>query len=90
MACGVPAVATRVGGIVDIETHGVDGLLVEAGDERAFETALLNLMMDSSLRKEMGDRARRSVIERFSEEEVIGRFEELFVSRIEQHTVDVE
>jgi glycosyltransferase involved in cell wall biosynthesis len=34
MACGCAVVASRVGGILEIITHGVDGLLVEAGRPR--------------------------------------------------------
>jgi glycosyltransferase involved in cell wall biosynthesis len=39
MACGVPSVATRVGGIPEVITE-VTGLLVEARDARALEAAL--------------------------------------------------
>ena len=35
MACGVPPVATRTGGVPDLITHGVDGFMEPVGDIEA-------------------------------------------------------
>ena len=55
MACGKPVVATRVGGIPELVRDGVDGILVDAGDEDALSESIIRLLRDPSLRKRMGD-----------------------------------
>jgi glycosyltransferase-like protein len=55
MACGKPVVATKVGGIPELVRDGVDGILVEAGDEDALARSIIRLLGDPSLRKRMGD-----------------------------------
>jgi L-malate glycosyltransferase len=62
MAAGLPVVATRVGGIPEIVTHGVTGLLVPARDPEALAGALLTLAADPSLRERMGREARIKVM----------------------------
>ncbi len=59
-ACGLPAVAGRVGGVGDIVVHGETGLLVEQ-DAGAFARAVGTMLTDPELRIRMGIRARRKV-----------------------------
>lgn len=66
MACGVPLVATRVGGIPDFVDHEVDGLLVEPGDPRDLARAVAQLIANPNLLDEFGRRARQKVCQRFS------------------------
>jgi glycosyltransferase involved in cell wall biosynthesis len=61
MACGVPVVSFRVGGVPDLVTHGETGYLIDAGDENAMAEALRTLIDQPDLRAVMGDRARRYV-----------------------------
>ena len=51
---GVPAVATRTGGVPDAIDDGETGLLVPAGDQQAFVTALQTLLDDEPRRARMG------------------------------------
>lgn len=59
MACGVPVVATRVGGIPELVIDGATGLLVPPRDPAALGDALLRLLSDGAVRKEMGDAGRQ-------------------------------
>jgi glycosyltransferase involved in cell wall biosynthesis len=65
-ACGVPAVATAVGGIPELVETSVTGLLAPPGNPAAFADALETLLKDSSRRAAMGVAARQRAVERFS------------------------
>lgn len=57
VACGLPVVATRVGGIPDIVVHGTTGLLVDKGDVQGLVNALGSLLCDPSRCIGMGKEA---------------------------------
>jgi colanic acid/amylovoran biosynthesis glycosyltransferase len=65
-SCGVPAVATAVGGVPELIDDGITGLLVPPGDSAAFAAALEVLLRDPGLASRLGAAARRKVQERFS------------------------
>lgn len=65
-ACGVPAVATRVGGIPELVQDGVTGVLTPAGDAPALADGLARLAGDPELRTAMGRAAHQRVEELFS------------------------
>jgi glycosyltransferase involved in cell wall biosynthesis len=54
MACGLPVVATDVGGIPDIVETDRTGVLVQLGDSHRLAEALASLLQDSSRRARMG------------------------------------
>jgi glycosyltransferase involved in cell wall biosynthesis len=68
MACGLPVVATEFEGVAEILDGSEDsgGLLVPQGDSEALAAAIGRLLFDSDWRFELGNRARRTVVERFS------------------------
>ncbi|HTL56091.1 MAG TPA: glycosyltransferase [Candidatus Limnocylindrales bacterium] len=65
-ACGVPAVATSVGGVPELVEDGVTGLLVPPRDAPALASALERLLGDQSLRRRLGEAARQRAQEKFS------------------------
>ncbi|MGH2356740.1 MAG: glycosyltransferase family 4 protein, partial [Candidatus Limnocylindria bacterium] len=66
MARRKPVVASAVGGIPEVITHGVDGILVPPADPAALAAAVVSLLTDASLRTRLGEAGRRTVEERFS------------------------
>jgi glycosyltransferase involved in cell wall biosynthesis len=56
-ACGLPVVASAVGGLPDQIEHGATGLLVPPGDARALARACLDLLASPALRADLGRRA---------------------------------
>lgn len=64
-ACGVPAVATRINGIVDAVEDGSTGLLVAPGQADELSKALVTLLSDDPLRAKMGQQARARVLALF-------------------------
>lgn len=66
MALGIPPVASPIGGITDVITHGTDGLMATTQDE--WHACLRNLIENPESRREMGRAARSTVEKRFSME----------------------
>jgi glycosyltransferase involved in cell wall biosynthesis/tRNA A-37 threonylcarbamoyl transferase component Bud32 len=65
-ACGVPAVATAVGGVPEFLEHRKSGLLVPPGDTDRLADALQRLLERPEEAAEMGRAARARVVEKFS------------------------
>lgn len=63
MACGLPVVASRVGGIVDLVEDGQTGFLVPPGDSKALKEKISLLVANPDLRTQMGTRARSRIEE---------------------------
>ena len=67
-ACGVPVVATRIGGLVDIIEDEKDGLLTPPDDPRLLSEAIIRLLKDAELCKKLADSLRRRVETEFNSE----------------------
>jgi glycosyltransferase involved in cell wall biosynthesis len=72
-----PLVATRAGGVPDVVVPGA-GLLAERGDHEAIGTALARLSADPALRRQMGERARENVEERYRAASLLERMTDLY------------
>jgi glycosyltransferase involved in cell wall biosynthesis len=66
MSAGVPVVASKVGGIVDVIDDGVDGRLVAASALDDWVRAVHRLLVDSNERARLGTAGRRTVESRFT------------------------
>jgi glycosyltransferase involved in cell wall biosynthesis len=78
MAAGCPVVATRVGGIPDLITDGVDGLLVPPGDPHALAAALERILRDPAFARQLGNAARQTIANRYTAERSLERLEQLY------------
>ncbi|HEX2221769.1 MAG TPA: glycosyltransferase [Candidatus Limnocylindria bacterium] len=78
MARARPVVATAVGGIPEVVTDGVDGLLVPPRDPAALADALVRLARSPALRRRLGEAGRRTVEERFSLAAMVRRVEAIY------------
>jgi N-acetyl-alpha-D-glucosaminyl L-malate synthase BshA len=78
MACEVPPVATRVGGLPELVTHGVDGFLAEVGDLEAMTHYTVQLLEDAGLHQRFAQAARKTALTRFCSSLIIPRYEDLY------------
>ena len=62
----LPAISTSVSAVPELITDGENGLLVPPDDARALASAIESLIRDPARRLQLGETARRTVIERFS------------------------
>ncbi len=83
MACGVPVVASRVGGLPEVIDHGLTGYLhpPEALDEMA--DSAVGLLTDEARRKAMGREATSRVHEKYCEERILPMYEACYRRLIE-------
>jgi glycosyltransferase involved in cell wall biosynthesis len=78
MACGVPVVATAVGGHIDSVVHGATGLHVPPHDPERMAAAVAGLLAHPDHRAELGAAGMRRVAERFGWEWVAAATHEVY------------
>lgn len=78
MGCGLPVIATRVGGADEVIESGVNGVLIEPDSPEAIHTALIEMIGDRQTMAEIAERGRESVRSRFPVETMIERHLELY------------
>ena len=74
MACEVPVVVSRVGGLPEVVTDGETGCLAEVGDVERMAEDAARLLGDDAARRAMGERARASALARYSTDLVIPQY----------------
>jgi len=74
MACEVPVIASRVGGIPEVVTDGETGWLSEVGDVEKMSRDAARLLSDRDLRIQMGKLARESAVSRYRTDIVIPQY----------------
>ena len=77
MACARPVVATRSGGPQGIIDDGSTGLLVDVQAPDQLATAILQLYDDPQLRRQLGNAARRSAVDRYSIDATLAAYVDL-------------
>ena len=80
MACGLPCLASNVGGVKELIDNNINGILVEPKDVDALYENMLRLINSSS---EVGDKlgtgARRKIVECYSKKAMITKLEEIYL-----------
>ena len=90
MASGLPIVASRVGGIPELIESGRNGVLVTPDDPRAFAAAIGNVIEHPSFAAALGRNAREAAERRFAFSAMIGAFEQLYLTALDERAFDGE
>ncbi|MGN7386607.1 N-acetyl-alpha-D-glucosaminyl L-malate synthase BshA [Sporosarcina sp. SAFN-015] len=77
-ACGVPAIATEIGGIPEVIEDGKNGFLVELGDVKSAAEKAKMLLEDPILHREFRENALRTVDDKFNSTSIVLQYEELY------------
>jgi glycosyltransferase involved in cell wall biosynthesis len=78
MACGVAPVATRVGGVPELITHGETGFMEQPGDIAAQAARVVELLSDPVLHARITESGRRRAQERFGTDRIIPQYERFY------------
>jgi len=90
MASGLPVVASRVGGIPELITSGVDGVLVSVDAPHEIAAAISDLIERPSYAAALGGAARATAEQCFGFEPMIAKFTQLYLDALERRTLDLE
>src|ERR1700733_3551749 len=82
MACGVPTIGTRVGGVPELIENDENGLLFEVGDIAGMSEAAIELLSDAGRLDEMAAAARRTAQDKFCASRIIPHYERFYDSVI--------
>jgi len=80
MSAEVPVVAANAGGLPEVVEHGVTGFLHDPTHVAGHVAAALRLLTDEPLRRAMGRRGRQRARERFSVDDMVGRYIKVYES----------
>lgn len=78
MACEVPCIGTRVGGIPEVISHGKNGYLVELGDVEKVAQFAVSILKDPVIHKQFRETALKIVNEQFSSAKIVKQYEEMY------------
>ncbi len=84
-ACGIPAIAYRIDGVIDAVADGNSGILVEPGQTSAFLFAMRRLALDRELRSHLGHQAMERAVRDFSSESVTNAWLEFYCSQLNKN-----
>ena len=87
MSWAKPVVTTKVGGIPELVTDQVDGLLIQAGDQLALSSALIRLGRDFEFRTQIGLAGRKRIADRFSDQAVLPLLESVYRQVLNRETL---
>ncbi|WP_243123343.1 N-acetyl-alpha-D-glucosaminyl L-malate synthase BshA [Thermaerobacter sp. FW80] len=78
MACGVPVVAARTGGLPEVVEHGRTGYLLPPGDVEGMARCALELLRDPDRHAAFARAAAETARRRFAAEAIVPRYEALY------------
>jgi glycosyltransferase involved in cell wall biosynthesis len=78
MACGLPIVATDIGGNNEVISSGVNGFLVPPKHPEEMAAVILRLLKDAALREKIGRAARKTIEENYTWDKITDRIVECY------------
>lgn len=80
-----PIIATSVGGNPEIVQHGINGLLVPPKDSNELYKSIIYLLSNRTLIENYGKASRKLATERFSEEIMVNKTQDLYLRLLHNH-----
>jgi N-acetyl-alpha-D-glucosaminyl L-malate synthase BshA len=86
LSCGVPVVASRVGGIPEVVEDGENGFLHPVGEISSMAQSVIHLLRDASLYRRMSAAARQMVERKWQMEPMVSRYENYYRQILDSRT----
>ncbi|MCM3617343.1 N-acetyl-alpha-D-glucosaminyl L-malate synthase BshA [Sutcliffiella horikoshii] len=83
MACGVPSVGTRIGGIPEVIENGKTGFLSDVGDVEDIARNSIKILSDTTIHKTFAENAILRVKENFSSQSIVQQYEDMYKQLID-------
>ena len=81
MSCELPVIVSELKGVTDwVVEDGVNGLLISPGSEVELSDAIIRLLNNSNFSIELGRKASKTIIERFTVEEIAKQYKKLYMN----------
>ena len=90
MSCGLPTIATNVGGIPEIIQHKKNGLLIPPRNSTAITNALENILTDEPLRLEMGKNARYDAEKKYSWDHISNKYLSIYSTLLDTNSISTQ
>lgn len=84
MACEVPVVVSKVGGLPEVVTDGREGYLVDPHQVGQMAERSLEILLDEKLRREMGRRGREKAKAQFCSDAIVKQYEDYYVKVLDK------
>jgi N-acetyl-alpha-D-glucosaminyl L-malate synthase BshA len=78
LSCGVPVVASKIGGLPEFIEDDVNGFLVPVNDIEAMAEKALKILTDDNLAKKLSAKGRQMAMDKYRTEDVIGKYMEYY------------
>ncbi len=88
MACEVPVVATRVGGVPEVIEDGVTGYLVPVGCIQSLAEAAIKILNSADLKESLGKAGRQRILSHFQVDTITAQYETLYQQTLEAEDED--
>jgi L-malate glycosyltransferase len=82
MACGVPVIGTRIGGIPEVIVDGETGYMVEVGDTDSVADKAISLLKNDERYNRFRENSVQHVRENFLSEKIVSEYEEIYNSLV--------
>ncbi|MDH4221988.1 MAG: N-acetyl-alpha-D-glucosaminyl L-malate synthase BshA [candidate division Zixibacteria bacterium] len=78
MSCGLPVIATNVGGLPEVVSDGIDGYLLPLGDVRSMAEKGIELLSSENRLRNFKENCRKKAVERFDSRLIVPLYEEYY------------
>ena len=78
LACGVPVIGAKAGGLPEVVRDGVTGILRDVGDVEGMSAAAVDILSSPEKWKAMSEMAAADARERFSQQDIVSRYEDFY------------
>jgi len=78
MSCGVPCITSNVGGLVEVNEHGLSGFVAPVGDVQKMSEYTRNLLKDPALKQRISIQAKKHALQKFHTDIILPKYQKLY------------